>query len=99
MLRAPRKALGNLSLTAIGGRKKFWHTEEQKLEGWLQQQDYTVVFANVRTTSFEILPLVQRQAVVHELHGTTPLVNDAIEFFRPLRGDGDAGDVRTGKTP
>ena len=62
-----RQALGNLSLTIIGGRKKFWPTDEQKLEMWLQRQGYPVVFADARAASFEILPLAQRQAVLHQI--------------------------------
>ena len=69
-----RQALGHPSLTVIGGRKKFWPTDEQKLEAWLQQQGYPIVFADTGAASFEILPLAQRQAVLHQLVKDFPAV-------------------------
>ena len=70
-----RQALGNLSLTVIGGKKKLWRTEEQKLEVWLQLQGYPVIFSQEKAASFELLPLAQRHAILHEIvndHLATP---------------------------
>jgi len=63
-----RQALGPQNLVVIGGTRRWFRREEQKLEEWLCREGYPTIFADAGAKTFtEMLPKSHRHAILHRV--------------------------------
>lgn len=57
-----------MTLVVIGGMRRWFRREEQKLEQWLSHEGYPTVFADAGSRKFtEMLPKSHRNAILHRV--------------------------------